>query len=117
MTKKRLDFCIYYIETRSARESAKLAGYSISYAEKQSHLLLRNEDIKEKLAYFEEKFYRDEFKKLALKSIKKLDNIISSSEIESVQLNASKFVLSQAGISDKEDSATQTIQIKIKGLE
>jgi len=114
MTKKRLDFCFYYLETRNARESAQLAGFSLSYSNKQAHLLLRNEEVKEKITYFEEKFYRDEFKKLALKSIKKLDNIISSSEIESVQLNASKFVLAQAGISDKEDSATQTIQIKIK---
>ena len=113
MTKKRLDFCIYYIETRSARESAKLAGYSKSYADKQSHLLLRNEDVKEKLAYFEEKFYKDEFKKLAVKSVKKLDDILSSNESEGVQLGAVKLALELAGISDKSDTA-QTIEIKVK---
>ena len=113
MTKKRVDFCIYYIETRSARESAKLAGYSNSYADKQSHLLLRDEDVKEKLAYFEEKFYRDEFKKLAVKSVKKLDDILSSTESESVQLGAVKLALELAGVSDKSDTA-QTIEIKVK---
>jgi len=113
MTKKRLNFCFYYLETRNARESAKLAGFSLSYSNKQAHLLLRNDEIKEKITYFEEKFYQDEFKKLSIKAVKKLNDILSSTESESVQLGAVKLALELAGVSERENS-TQSISIKVQ---
>lgn len=114
MTDKRLRFCTHYIELQCATKSARLAGFSESYSLKQSHLLLKIPEIQEKIKHLEDEYFSKEFKKLAYKSIKKLDDIISSEECESVQLSAVKYTLSQANVSDKEDSETQTIQIKIK---
>jgi len=113
MTQKMLNFCIAYVSTHNASESSLVAGYSKQYAQKKSHLLLRNEEVKDKITCLEEKFYRDEFKKLALKSVRKLDDILSSTESESVQLGAVKLVLELAKVSDKSDTA-QTIEIKVQ---
>lgn len=114
MTEKRLKFCTHYIELQSATASARLAGFSESYSLKQSHLLLKIPEIQEKIKHLEEEYFSKEFKKLAYKSIKKLDNIISSGECDNVQLSAVKYALSQANVSDKEDSEAQTVHIKIK---
>ena len=113
MTQKMLNFCIAYVSTHNARESSLVAGYSKQYAQKKSHLLLRNEEVKNKITYLEEKFYRDEFKKLALKSVQKLDDILSSTESESVQLGAVKLALELAGVSERENS-TQSVEIKVQ---
>ncbi len=113
MTKKKINFCINYIQTHNARQSALSAGFSQNFADKRAYQLLRDVDVQEKITYLEERFYRDEFKKLALKSVQKLDDILSSSESESVQLGAVKLALELAGVSEKDENI-QSVEIKVQ---
>lgn len=107
-----MDFALHYVQTRNSEKSALNAGYSKSFARKRSHELLKNPDIKEKIAHFEDIYYREQFKRLALKSIKELENIISDSESRGPQLQAIKYTLEQAG-AQPTGNGSGTIEIKV----
>ena len=113
MTKKQIDFAIQYVQTRNIFQSAVSAGYSKSFAKSRSHELLKNPDIKEKIAHLEDSYYKDHFKELALKSVKELEGIIEDSENRATQLQAIKYTLEQAGITEQPDSKAGTIEIRV----
>lgn len=49
LTQRQLDFCIYYVETGNARQSAIKAGYSEKSAVNQGSFLLTKQEIKNKI--------------------------------------------------------------------
>ncbi|UFH60470.1 terminase small subunit [Sulfurovum mangrovi] len=113
MTKQQHDFCIAFVETRSVKESALKAGYSESYASTKAYNLLKEPEIMDKIAYLEKSYYQEQFKDLALDSVKNLKDIIGDDTNRATQLNAIKYALSMAGIAD-ESAESGTIEIKVK---
>ena len=113
MTKRQTDFILHYVESRNIFQSALLAGYSESYAKSRSHELLQNSLIKENITHLTEAYFKEQFKELAIKSIKELAGVIEDAENRSPQLQAIKYVLSEAGITEQDDSQTGTIEIKV----
>jgi len=110
LTKKQIDFCEHYVLTRNARESALNAGYSQSYSDKQSHQLLKNDKIKDKIASLDEEYFNDEFKLLSRKAISKIKDILNSSDNESVQLQAVKLVLQVGGYLESDNTKIEVNQ-------
>lgn len=49
LTKKQLDFALYYVETGNAVDSARRAGYSKSTAKAQSYRLMSHVGVKKKI--------------------------------------------------------------------
>ena len=113
MTKQMRDFAIHYAATRNATESCRLAGYSEKYALSKSHLLLKNDEVKELITNLTDKYYKSEFQKLALDAISTLKEVMQNELSPSTQLAAVKYVLSEAGVTDVDDSKAGTIQIKV----
>ncbi len=113
MTKRQHDFCIAYIKTRNPREACMSVGYSVAYSKSKSYLLLKNPEIKEKIDHLSETYYKNQFQELALKSIKKLSDVIEDDESRTTQLNGIKYVLGVVGVADK-DTDTGVIEIKVK---
>ena len=114
LTKRQSDFIIHYVESRNIFQSAINAGYSPNYAKSNSHELLKHPLIKEQIAHLTEAYYKKQFEELATKSIKELAGIIEDPLNRSTQLQAIKYVLSEAGIAGQEDSNTGIIEIKVK---
>ena len=115
LTKRQTDFILYYVESRNIFQSALLAGYSASYAKSRSHELLQNPPIKEHITHLTETYYKEKFQELAYKSIKELTGVIEDSENRSSQLQAIKYVLSQAGVAEQSDSQAGVIEIIVPG--
>ena len=113
LTKRQSDFIIYYVESRNIFQSAINAGYSKSYAKSRSHELLSNPRIKKQITHFIEAYFKQEFQELATKSIKALAGVIEDTENRSSQLQAIKYVLSEAGVAEQDDKQTGTISIKV----
>ncbi len=113
MTKKQSDFILHYVESRNAREACRLAGYTPKYCKSKAHLLLKNKEVGEKIAHLTESYYKTQFEELALVSIKELGGVIADSENRGSQLRAIQYVLSEAGVTNIDDSESGTIQIKI----
>jgi len=114
LTKKQSDFILHYVESRNIFQSAIDAGYSPTYAKSRSHELLRNPFIKEQITHLTESYYKQQFEELATKSIKELAGVIEDSENRSTQLQAIKYVLSEAGATEQPNSEAGTIEIKVK---
>ena len=113
MTKQMRVFAVYYAESKDAKHSCLLAGYSESYAKSKSHLLLKNREVMEIVTELSKEHYKNMFEQLGLKSIKKLEGIIDDAENRATQLNAIKYVLGVTGVTDK-DADTGVIEIKVK---
>ena len=120
LTKKQTDFIIHYVESRNIFQSAIDAGYSQTFAKSRSHELLKNPAISEKITNLTESYYKEQFQELATKSIKALAGIIEDTESRSTQLQAIKYVLNEAGLTEQDEKQTGTIEIKVqlpKGFE
>ena len=114
MTPRQHKFCEAYIETRNPREASLMAGYSPAFAKTKSYALLKNDKVREKIATLETEYYQNHFKELALKSINTLSEVLDNELSPASQLAAIRFILEQAGVSNKEQQESGTIQIKIK---
>ncbi len=114
LTKRQSDFILHYVDNRNIFQSALLAGYSKSYAKSRSHELLQNPLIKELIANLTEIYFKEQFKELALKSIKELAGVVADSENRSSQLQAIKYVLSETGVAEQDEKQTGIIEVKIK---
>ena len=110
LTKKQIDFCESYVLTRNARESARVAGYAESYCNAQSHQLLKNDKIKNRITSLDEEYFNDEFKLLSRKAISKIKDILNSSDIEAVQLQAVKLVLQVGGYLESDNTKIEVNQ-------
>ena len=95
MTKQQQDFCKYYIYSRNVRASALKAGYAKSYSESKAYHL--PDKYKEFISKLETEYFAQEFKVLAIDSVKALREIINNSENDSARLSASKYVLELTG--------------------
>ena len=113
LTKRQSDFILHYVECRNIFQSALLAGYSPTYAKSRSHELLKNPLIKEKISNLTESYYKEQFQELATKSIKALAGVIEDTENRSSQLQAIKYALSEAGVTEQDDKQTGVISIKV----
>ena len=101
-TDKQALFCKIYITNHDAKKSALEAGYSKSFAEKKSYLLLKDEKIISKIEELESIFYKDKFAQLAYKSMGVLEEIIESDFLEEkVRLAAIKEVFKYYGLEQK----------------
>ena len=113
LTKKQFDFVLYYVQTRNIFQSAISAGYSQSYSKSKAHELLKNPLVSEQITNLTESHFKEEFQRLAVNGINALSNIIKDEENRATQLQAIKYTLEQAGITNKEQE-TGTIEIKVK---
>lgn len=111
MTAKQYAFCLNYIETRNVSESARIAGYSATYSRARSHELLQHPEIKAELEKLEREYYQDHFKRLAIKSIKALEDVLENGENESARVSAAKEIFIRAGIGSIEPEAPLQITI------
>lgn len=114
LTKRQTDFIVHYVATRNIYQSAISAGYSKIFAKSRSHELLKNPLISEKITHLEDKYYKDQFKELALSSIKELAGVIADETNRASQLQAIKYIMTQAGVTDVDDSQTGVIEIKVR---
>jgi len=114
LTKKQIDFSVHYAESRNSYQSAISAGYSKSFAKSRSHELLKNPDIIEQIETLSDRYYKEQFKELALTSIKELSDIVTDSENRPTQLKAIQYILNEAGIAGQPDSQAGTIEVKIR---
>ena len=114
LTKKQNDFILYYVKSRNIFQSAIDAGYSITYAKSRSHELLKSPLISEQITNLTESYYKEQFQELATKSIQALVGVIEDEGNRSTQLQAIKYVLSEAKITEQTDSQTGIIEIKVK---
>ena len=113
LTKRQNDFILQYVETRNIYQSAIQAGYSHTYAKSRSHELLKNPLISEQITNLTESLYKEHFQEIATTAIKKLSEVVQDSENRSTQLQAIKYTLEQAGVTNTEQE-TGTIEIKVK---
>ncbi len=114
MTKRQHDFCIAYVVCRNPKEACITAGYTEAYSRTKSYALLKNPAIKDKIATLSESYYKEQFQELAIKSIKKLAGVVEDSESRSTQLQAIKYVLGEAGVTEQDEKQTGVIEIKVK---
>ena len=98
LTKKMIDFCTEYVQSRNASESALKACYSVSYAKKKAYLLLENEEVQERISEIEQTYFDDGFKKLSLVALEKLGHIIEDDDNRHAQIRAVNLVLVASGI-------------------
>jgi len=95
MTKQQQEFCKYYIYSRDVKKSALKANYSQSFSQSKAYLL--PEKFKDFISELETEYFAQEFKALAIDSVKALREIINNSENDSARLSASKYVLELTG--------------------
>ncbi len=106
-------FAVHYAETRNATVACRLAGYSEKYAISKSHLLLKNKEVMEIVTNLENKYFKDQFQKLALDAVKTLSDVLADDQNRAIQLQSVKYILHEAGITDQPDSDSGTIEIKV----
>lgn len=114
LTKRQSDFILHFVESRNIFQSAIDAGYSKSYAKSKSHELLKHPLIQEQITHLTESYYKEQFQELATKSIKSLAGIIEDDQNRSSQLQAIKYVLSEAGVAEQDEKQTGVIEIKVR---
>ena len=76
LTTKQEAFCVAYVSSRDAKQSALEAGYSESYAQKKAYALLGNEEIAQRIEELERGFFSERFTKLAMRSMVVLDELL-----------------------------------------
>ena len=92
ITAKQEAFCIAYVASRDAKDSAIKAGYSDNYANKKAYSLLKNESIKNRIAQLEQDFFSSRFATLAVASMGVLEEIILENYDDRTRLSAIKEV-------------------------
>ena len=120
MTKRQHYFCIKYVECRNPQEASIRAGYSKAYSLTKSYNLLKKPEVKELISTLTDDHYKNHFQEIATKAIKKLSEVVQDSENRSSQLQAIKYVLSEAGVAEQDEKQAGVVSIKItlpKGLE
>ena len=77
MTSQQHDFCVAYVACRNVREASIKAGYSESFSTSKAYNLLKEPEIMDKITDLEKSYYQEQFKDLALDSVKNLKDIIT----------------------------------------
>ncbi len=111
-------FCIAYITSRDAKQSALDAGYSEKYAQKKAYALLGNRDIADRISELERGFFNERFAKLAMRSMVVLEELMDGYD-DRARLAAIKEIFKfyalerKLGLDESRESAEQTAPISI----
>ncbi len=114
MTKRQHDFCIAYVVCRNPKEACITAGYTEAYSRTKSYNLLKKPELKELISTLTDDHYKNHFQEIATKAIKELSEVVQDSENRSTQLQAIKYVLGEAGVTEQDEKQTGVIEIKVK---
>lgn len=114
MTARQIRFCEEYIKSRNPQKASLAVGYSASFSTSKSYQLLKNSAIKDKISTLEDRYYKEEFQKLALEAVSTLKDVLSNELSPSSQLQAIKYILLEAGVTEQDEKQTGTISIKVK---
>ena len=119
ITAKQEAFCVAYIASRDAKDSAIKAGYSKSYADKKAYGLLKNETIKKRITQLEQEFFSSRFATLAVASMGVLEEIILENYDDRTRLSAIKEVFKfyslerKMGVDESREGVEQTAPVSI----
>ena len=119
ITVKQEAFCVAYVASRDAKDSAIKAGYSKSYADKKAYGLLKNESIKNRIAQLEQEFFSSRFATLAIASMGILEEIILENYDDRTRLSAIKEVFKfyslerKMGVNESKEDTEQPAQVNI----
>ena len=114
MTGRQQKFCAEYVVSRNPKEASLTAGYSVSFSKSKSYQLLKNPEIIEKITDLSEKYYKTKFQELALDAVSTLKDVMQNELSPSSQLQAVKYILSEAGVAEQDEKQTGIIEIKVK---
>ncbi len=119
ITVKQEAFCVAYVASRDAKDSAIKAGYSKSYADKKAYGLLKNESIKNRIAQLEQEFFSSRFATLAVASMGVLEEIILENYDDRTRLSAIKEVFKfyslerKMGVDESKEDTEQMAPVNI----
>ncbi len=113
MTARQIRFCEEYIKSRNPQKASLAVGYSASFSKTKSYQLIKNTAIKDKISTLEDRYYKEEFQKLALEAVSTLKDVLSNELSPSSQLQAIKYILHEAGLAEQDDKQSGTISIKV----
>ena len=114
MTGRQHKFCEEYVISRNPQEASLIAGYSLSFSKSKSYQLLKNPEIIEKITDLSEKYFKTKFQELALDAVSTLKDVLENELSPASQLQAVKYVLSEAGVAEQDEKQTGVIEIKVR---